>query len=52
MKDLLLLISQNEIFNNNNPHLQNVKANLTGINSKPFNGLNKNSYKSYFYQDM
>lgn len=22
----------------NNPHLQNVKANITGINSKPFNG--------------
>lgn len=36
----------------NNPHLQNVKANITGINSKPFNGQNKNSYKSYFNQDM
>lgn len=22
----------------NNPHLQNVKANITGINSKTFNG--------------
>lgn len=22
----------------NNPHLQNVKANITGINSKMFNG--------------
>lgn len=36
----------------NNPHLQNVKANITGIDSKPFNGQNKNSYKSYFNQDM
>lgn len=36
----------------NNPHLQNVKANITGINSKTFNGQNKNSYKSYFNQDM